>query len=179
MQESARRGSGFTGPAAREDRGASELSPTPRAPSLGKGTRFAPRDFRAWPRCGSWPLGSHPGNAPVHLPRCAPAAGGRRRPPPPDAPRRRVPGVGLTRRTASATHPAQPRESERFGDPPAALAAATKSPLPPEPLKPALPASAQQAGRKPSHHCRPTEWAWLSRGATGGGSRHCAWGVQF
>lgn len=74
-------------------------------------------------------------------------------------PRRWVPGMGLTRRVASTTHPAQPRESEHFGNPLAVLAAAINTLLLPDPLKPILPASAQQTGREPSHHCRPTEWA--------------------
>lgn len=43
--------------------------------------------------------------------------------------------MGLTRQIASTTHPAQPRESERFGNPLAAPAAVINALLLPEPPK--------------------------------------------
>lgn len=62
--------------------------------------------------------------------------------PPPSRPEGMRPEMGLTRPTASTTHPAQPRELERFREPLAALTAATNSLPLPETLQTTLPASA-------------------------------------
>lgn len=121
VPESALQGSGFAGPAVAQAQGASERSHISRVPSLGTGAKF-----------GSGPL-----QAMASDPRTEDQAGTpaqvryRRQEPrrPPAALRRRVPGMGLTRPNASATHPAQLRESEHLCEP---LAAAITPPCYPE-----------------------------------------------